>query len=356
MKFILLVLLLVGCTSPEAPAPLPPPVEHEPTVVELEVPPATPFDFRLGKFSTFYNKNADSDDLRGENIKLAASRFNKHIIPPGGVFSFNKTVGPRTEEAGFGNAPVIFLGVLEPGIGGGVCQVSSTLNGAVLKAGLKPLTRYPHSRPSTYIMPGLDATVSWPNCDDPDCIPLDYTFKNTYDFPIGLTSKTEVQGVDVDTYDPELKEYRETVFRLTIEVWGQESVSNNVEFHSSYKETKDYKVRYRRTMKYRNAYKKRVQKGSRGQHAILQVNSKHGKDFYHSDYPPVDEVWEIGMGYELTENDPWASSSSPQNSKTQSSPAESSQKTPLTGTVPTTPPPSPQGSATVTSSSQAPSE
>ena len=97
---------------------------------------------------------------RGYNITLAAGKLNGTLVKPNDIFSFNDTVGLRTAAAGYKVAGVILDGQLADGIGGGVCQVSSTLYNAILLAGLTPTARTSHALPSAYCPPGLDATVA----------------------------------------------------------------------------------------------------------------------------------------------------------------------------------------------------
>ena len=116
----------------------------------------------LSTFETDFSKKPRS---RIPNIATAARYLNGTIIAPGEVFSFNHVVGPRTEERGFRNAPVIVADELEPGLGGGVCQVASTLFAAAMLGGLEIVERRSHSRPSGYAPLGLDATVIYPEVD-----------------------------------------------------------------------------------------------------------------------------------------------------------------------------------------------
>ncbi|MFP3440966.1 VanW family protein, partial [Pantoea sp. SIMBA_133] len=98
---------------------------------------------------------------RTSNIELAAEAINNTVVFPGETFSFNQTVGKRTKERGYLPAPIIVKGELSEGIGGGICQVSSTLFNAVDQAGVQIIERYSHSRSVPYVKPGRDATVSW---------------------------------------------------------------------------------------------------------------------------------------------------------------------------------------------------
>ena len=114
-----------------------------------------PIDSIIGQYSTsFYQGD------RGDNIAIAAYALNDKIVKPGWTFSFNDTVGERSYSAGYKNAGVIINGRPDIDVGGGVCQVSSTLYNAILLAGLTPTVRTAHFAPSTYVAPGRDATVA----------------------------------------------------------------------------------------------------------------------------------------------------------------------------------------------------
>lgn len=115
-----------------------------------------------GAFRTTY---ASSKANRASNVETAARAISGTILLPGDEFSFNKVVGPRTSSAGFREAPVIMDGQLQPGMGGGVCQVSTTLYNAALLANLEITKRSHHSFPVHYVSPGRDATVSYPSLD-----------------------------------------------------------------------------------------------------------------------------------------------------------------------------------------------
>ncbi len=129
----------------------------------------------LSSFVTYYMVGA-----RGDNVALAASRINGTVLMPGQVFSYNKTVGPRVASDGFKPAPVIIDGQLKPGMGGGVCQPSSTLYNAVLLAGLKVVERVHHGFPVHYLPPGRDATVAYGA--------IDFQFENSSKWPIYISA------------------------------------------------------------------------------------------------------------------------------------------------------------------------
>ena len=108
-------------------------------------------------FSTNYS---EKDGGRSENIRLSASFINGVTLQAYGDFSFNQTVGKRTKERGFQEAKVIVSGEFVKGIGGGVCQVSTTLYNAALLSGLTVIEYHPHSLQVGYVSPSKDAMVS----------------------------------------------------------------------------------------------------------------------------------------------------------------------------------------------------
>ena len=127
----------------------------------------------IGRYVTYYNPRNRN---RSHNIELATRSLDSTVVFPGETFSFNRTIGQRTVERGYRQAPVIVRGELSEGVGGGICQVSSTLFNAVDNAGLQIVERYAHSRHVTYVPPGRDATVSWYGPD--------FAFRNTLNQPV----------------------------------------------------------------------------------------------------------------------------------------------------------------------------
>ena len=105
------------------------------------------------------------------------------MIEPGEVFDFNAVVGDRTAINGFRRRKVIADGELVDGVGGGTCQIASTLHAAVFFAGLPILTRNPHSHPSYYIKLGLDAAVAYGS--------LNFRFKNDRPYPLVLEATVD---------------------------------------------------------------------------------------------------------------------------------------------------------------------
>ncbi len=116
----------------------------------------------ISKFSTTFDPGNKS---RVHNIQEAANAIDGTTLGPGEIFSFNKTVGPRSAETGYLEAPVMVDDDLVPGVGGGICQVSSTLYNAVLLANLSVVARSNHSMAPAYIPAGRDATVAYDYID-----------------------------------------------------------------------------------------------------------------------------------------------------------------------------------------------
>ena len=112
---------------------------------------------KLSSYTTYFNEN---DGGRCENIRLSARRLNGIALQPYGEFSFNGAVGPRTKESGYKEAKVISGGEFVVGVGGGVCQVSTTLYNAAILSGLTVLEYHPHSLRVGYVPPSRDAMVS----------------------------------------------------------------------------------------------------------------------------------------------------------------------------------------------------
>ncbi len=131
----------------------------------------------VGESVTRFNSQ---DKGRTENIKIAANVINGTILMPGEEFSFNDSTGPRSAEAGYKEASVIVDGEFTTGIGGGVCQVSTTLYQAVLKSDVEITSRRNHGLPVGYVPMGQDATIAYGY--------IDFKFINNKEFPIYIES------------------------------------------------------------------------------------------------------------------------------------------------------------------------
>ena len=172
----------------------------------------------LGAVTTKY---PNSGENRRSNLRLATSMITEMVLYPGDEFSFNGVVGKRTEEAGFLPAPAYVDGDVEDEIGGGVCQVSSTLYAATALAFLETVERECHYFPVNYMQMGSDATVTIPNGGRS----IDFKFRNNKNFPIMLIGYC-------DNYES----------TITFEVWGtlEENDYMPVKFDNAYGWQFDY--------------------------------------------------------------------------------------------------------------------
>ncbi|MED4589409.1 VanW family protein, partial [Priestia flexa] len=160
------------------------------TVPIYETPPNVSVQAATGvsevPIASFTTKFRPNDTGRNRNIQLSAEAINNTILGPGDYFSYNSVVGPRTVERGYQQAPEIINKELVMGIGGGICQTSSTLFNAVDKAGVQIVARSHHSKDVGYVPKGRDATVSW---NGPD-----FKFMNNKSYPIIIKTYTNVAG------------------------------------------------------------------------------------------------------------------------------------------------------------------
>jgi len=134
----------------------------------------------LGKYTTDYSSSSAD---RAYNIKLACEKINGYVLAPGEEFSYNDVVGPRTVERGFRIANVYVGNTVQPGIGGGICQVSSTMYNSVVFADLEITARRNHTLPVSYVPLGRDATVSYGATD--------FKFKNNTNYPVEIRAIAE---------------------------------------------------------------------------------------------------------------------------------------------------------------------
>ncbi|MGL5348371.1 MAG: VanW family protein [Peptostreptococcaceae bacterium] len=168
----------------------------KPTIVMNDLKKA---DEKISIYSTTYSPGGG----RGSNVENAARKLDDMIIMPGQEFSYEKAVGPVERNNGYTYAPVISNGEMVQGIGGGVCQVSSTLYNTMLKAGILPTERRNHSKAVNYVPRGLDATLASGS--------IDYKFKNTFEYPIVIN--TYCNGG-----------------KLTIEFWSNKEALKGIEY------------------------------------------------------------------------------------------------------------------------------
>ena len=141
------------------------------------------FPEKISAYSTRYD-GGDKD--RSTNLEIACKKIDEKIVLPGETFSYNKTLGARTTKAGYKTAKVYENGAVVDGIGGGICQISSTLYNAVLKANMQIVERRNHQFITSYVPEGRDATVAYGVTD--------FKFKNTRKYAIKIKA-TASNGV-----------------------------------------------------------------------------------------------------------------------------------------------------------------
>ena len=136
---------------------------------------------------------------RTRNLELACEAIDGYILKPGAVFSFNETVGERTAEKGY-KAATVYSGMESvQELGGGVCQVASTLYYCTLYADLEVVSRAVHTFSVDYVPMGMDATVYWGS--------LDYQFRNNTDYPIKINASVHDGYVDIEFIGTDTKDY-----------------------------------------------------------------------------------------------------------------------------------------------------
>lgn len=189
--------------------------------------------------ATFSTKYQASNVNRTTNLRLASNKINGTVLLPGEEFSYNKTVGERTVAAGFKEAAIFNAGKVENGLGGGICQISSTLYDAVVMANLEITVRRNHQFVTSYVKAGADATVVWGS--------QDFKFKNTRKYPVRITSTVQ-GGV------------------ATVQVWGvKEETEYEITIETKKTATIPYTTQYIQTTDLPAGAQKVVQAGSNGQ-------------------------------------------------------------------------------------------
>ena len=152
-----------------------------------------------------------NDANRNTNLKLACEAINGLVLMPGETFDYNKTLGERTEKKGYKPAGALSAGTSTTEVGGGICQVSSTLYYACLLSDMEIVTRRSHSLPSSYMpIMGIDATVSWGGPD--------FRFKNNTNYPVRIEAEVSGGYVKVKLIGTDEKDYYIKMEAKTVEV------------------------------------------------------------------------------------------------------------------------------------------
>lgn len=203
------------------------------------------------KLASYTSSFASSDSNRASNVRLAASMLNGTVVMPGETFSFNATMGDcGLTSRGFKPAAVFKSGKVVQEVGGGICQISSTLYVSVLYANLGIVSRSNHALPVGYVPVSLDATVYYPY--------LDFKFKNTREYPIKIVASTTSSR------------------KLTIAIYGtKEEKEYDVELSSWVTESIPSKVQEQKDSSLAKGKTKTIQAGSAGYKSVAYKTVKY---------------------------------------------------------------------------------
>lgn len=243
----------------------------KPKIATIDLKYENFFPELLSKYTTRYD---ESNLNRSNNIKLASEKINGTILMPGETFSYNKIVGARTIKAGYKEAAVYMGGKVVDGIGGGICQVSSTLYNAALEANLEIVSRKNHYFITSYVSASRDATVSYGT--------IDFKFKNSRNYPVKIECKSNNGICGISIYGIT----EETEYQVVIE--------------DKITEVIPYTTKYVETNLLEKGVENQVQKGVNGYkseaYRILKLNGKViSKTLLSKDsYNPLQEIIEKG--------------------------------------------------------------
>ena len=230
----------------------------------------------LGEYETWFSRAGDQKH-RGKNIDVAASKLDGVVLMPGEIASFNAIVGDRSIDNGFERSWQIYKGEMVEGVGGGTCQVASTLHAAAFFAGLEIVERLPHSRPSGYIPMGLDATVVYPI--------VDLKLRNPNSFPVVIHATTEGP-------------------KLTVQLLGAERTAK-VTFARELLDTKPWPRKVEEDPRLADGHVVVKQHGIKGfrikrTRTIVAIDGTRKLETNVDFYPPTTEIYEVPPGFDET--------------------------------------------------------
>lgn len=227
----------------------------------------------IGEFSTFLGNGTKA---RNDNVKLSCKLISDRILMPGDVISFNDEMGEITVENGYKMASTIVNGKYVDSLGGGLCQTSTTLYNALVRADVEILERHSHSIAAPYVAVGADAAV-WKGSKD-------LKFKNNWDFPILIKSWVDDK-------------------KIYFKIYGDTNVKNyDIELKSTITETIPAGKSETENPEIASGEEKIVRKGRNGQRAnSVKIYTKDGQnfktvDYFKSYYPMQNEIVEKGTG------------------------------------------------------------
>jgi len=234
----------------------------EPEVTKLELEKQM-FGEKIFSKSTVYVNNSN----RTNNLRLACEAINGTVLNPGDVFSFNDIVGERTAAKGYLPATVYSGGKSLEELGGGVCQVASTIYYATLHMDLEQVEREPHMFAVTYVDLGMDATIYWGS--------LDYKFKNTLDYPIKIQANVDDGSCNITFWGAEPLDYRvEMSYAVLATIPWEEVEELDEEKPVGFREEKETPYTGYKVVTYKSIYDLSGKQLSREQEAYSEYNKR----------------------------------------------------------------------------------
>ncbi len=200
----------------------------------------------IASASTSFNSGEGN---RSSNIRNALKAINGTILFPEEVFSLNNVLGPRNEQNGYRSAPVILNNQLVPGIGGGVCQVATTMYNAVLQACVEVVERQHHTFPPVYIPPGQDATIAGNN--------IDFKFRNSSGFPMFISAQAPGGKIQIKIFSRKISPNRVVKIEsqiIEVEDPGPDKIIQDDSLEEGVSETERSSKKGYKVAVYRNIY------------------------------------------------------------------------------------------------------
>ena len=236
--------------------------ELEPEMTKLELEKQM-FGEKIFSKSTVYVNNSN----RTNNLRLACEAINGTVLNPGDVFSFNDIVGERTAAKGYLPATIYSGGKSLEELGGGVCQVASTIYYATLHMDLEQVEREPHMFAVTYVDLGMDATIYWGS--------LDYKFKNTLDYPIKIQANVDDGSCNITFWGAEPLDHRvEMSYAVLATIPWEEVEELDEEKPVGFREEKETPYTGYKVVTYKTIYDLDGKQISREQEAYSQYNKR----------------------------------------------------------------------------------
>jgi vancomycin resistance protein YoaR len=238
-------------------------------------------DAQIGYWQTTFNS---SEKNRAANIRNALSDISGTILMPGETFSLNQVLGPRSENNGYKSAPVILNDELVPGLGGGICQVATTLYNAAIRASLKVVERHHHTFPPVYVPVGQDATIAGNQ--------IDFKFKNTTRYPLFIYAAAPSNKINIKIFSKNTAPNRKVKIEsqiLDVQDPGPPDVLKDSSLPSGTVKTDREAKRGYRVAVYRNIY----------EYNKLVSREKISSDYYKS----IKGIVKIGADISQSNND-----------------------------------------------------